>query len=178
MSGECNKCGEHTIDCTCTMPQVTYVKISRLKPYDRNPRHIAQQDFEKLKQDIQDDPDFFHDRPCLVNEANGELTVYAGNQRLRAAKSLGLKQVPCIIRKDLDEETMRRRVVKDNLHRGDWDYDILANEFDAIDLLSWGFSEEQLIGLKDAEQIEGSEEDEETKNSKKNKICPQCGHEF
>lgn len=143
------------------MPEITYVKISKLHPYDKNPRQISKEDFEKLKRDIQSDPDFFHDRPCLVNESNGKLTVYAGNQRLRAAKSIGMLEVPCIIRIEVDEKTMRSRIIKDNLHRGDWDYDILGNEWDAMDLLSWGFTEEQLTGLKEAEQIETNQEDEE-----------------
>ncbi len=60
-----------------------------------------------------------------------------------------------------------------NLHQGTFDYDILANQWEPLDLLQYGFSEEQLLGLcKEAEEVL-----EEANNEKKKKIttCPNCG---
>lgn len=155
------------------MSKIEYVATKELKPYEKNPRRISVEEFENLKVDLEEDKDFFHDRPLLVNRSGGVLTVYAGNQRLQAAKKLGWKEVPCIIRDDLDEETLRRRIIKDNKHRGEWDYDILANEFEVENLIKWGFSEKELLGLiEDGQEIITEEDDEESEDGLP---CPACG---
>jgi hypothetical protein len=74
-------------------------------------------------------------RPIVVNK---ELVVLGGNMRLRACKEAGLKEVPYIIADDLTEEKQREFVIKDNVSGGEWDWDILANEWDFDEIKEWG----------------------------------------
>lgn len=151
--------------------QTTHIPISKLTLYENNPRKIDKQQFEKLCANIQRDPDFFEDRPCLVNHLtdSGKMIVFAGNQRVRAAKKLGWKNVPCRVRENLSEETMNDRLILDNLHHGKNDDDMLANLFDPIKLLELGFEESYFNGW---------DEDEKPKAEKKKKCCPHCGEEI
>lgn len=142
------------------MQEIQHISIKQLKLLDKNPRKIDKMQFEKLCRSIETDPGFFNDRPCLVNRIGDQLIVYAGNQRLRAAKKLGWKTVPCII-EEITEEVQKRRVVQDNLHQGEFDYDLLSSLYEVGDLIELGFTEEQLsIGELGVETIEGGEEDE------------------
>lgn len=121
-----------------------YIPIKQLTLLENNPRRINNDQMEKLRTSLQEDPSFFDARPCLVNRVHKVLTVYAGNQRVRAAKKLGWKEVPCIIDDDLDEQLMKSRIIKDNKTYGEFDWDILANEWDMEMLLTAGFTEEEL----------------------------------
>lgn len=158
------------------MKEIQYIPISNLILLENNPRIITKDQFSKLCKSLETDPDFFDRRPCLVNREGEEFTVYAGNQRVRAAKKLGWKEVPCIIDVCLDEKVMQKRIVADNLHNGNWDFDILGNEFDIDILLLAGFTENMLDGAFDP--IENIEGEIPEKKSKKQKECPECGHCF
>jgi hypothetical protein len=68
------------------------------------------------------------------------MTIYAGNQRYRAAVDLGWKEIPCIVENDLSIEVMRKRSLLDNHTFGKWDMDVLANKWDIDELLSVGQS--------------------------------------
>lgn len=92
----------------------------------------------------------------LIVDANG--VVYCGNTRLKAAKKLGLKEVPCIVADDLTPEQIREYALLDNKtgELAEWDYDLLEQELKELDLsdfdLEWG------TGLDDIEP-EASEDD-------------------
>lgn len=150
------------------MPEITNLRISTLKHYERNPRKISKDQFEKLKNNMLNDPEFLSRRPILVSqEEDGTNIVYAGNQRLRAAKKLGWKELPCIVDICLSEEDIKRRVILDNLHNGEYDYDILAADYEPLTLLELGFTESQLNYWLDKEPDE--------KEEKPKKCCPHCG---
>src|SRR6185312_6189048 len=85
-------------------------------------------------------------RPCLVSKRDGILTVYAGNQRVRAAKKLKLKEIPCIVEEFLTDEMIKERTIKDNKTYGEFDFDILANNYDIEMLVGCGFAAEELLG--------------------------------
>jgi len=127
---------------------IEMLPVKSLKLLHRNPRKIAKDQFEKLCNSIKEDPNFFNARPCLVNHIveSNIMVVYAGNQRVLAAKKLGWEKVPCIVEKDLSEEIMKSRVIKDNKHYGTWDDDILFADFEVDLLTSAGFSNEELTG--------------------------------
>ena len=146
--------------------------IKNLTLLERNPRKITKEQMDKLCKSITDDPDFLKSRPILVNYTDGKHIVYAGNQRVRAAKLLKMKGIPCIVEKDLDPEIVRKRVVLDNKTFGEWDFDILANEFDVDMLIDCGFSAEDLIGP--IQDIESPDIDKENSEDKKVKKCPHC----
>jgi DNA modification methylase len=110
---------------------------------------------------LEDDPEFFGNRPCLVNVVDGVHNVYAGNQRVLAAKKLGWKLVPCIVEENVSADRIDRRIIKDNAHYGDWDYDLLANEWDDQLLLDAGFTDLD-FGKDITEITDTDEEDDES----------------
>jgi len=145
--------------------------IKNLTLLERNPRTISKEQMSKLCKSITEDADFLNCRPVLVNHVDGKYIVYAGNQRVRAAKFLKMKEIPCIIEKDLDDAVMKKRIVLDNKTYGEFDFDMLANEFDIEMLLDCGFDAEALTGS--IQEIESSDI-EEKKDDKKIKKCPHC----
>jgi len=148
--------------------------IKNLTLLERNPRKITKDQMDKLCKSITDDPDFLNSRPILVNHTDGKYIVYAGNQRVRAAKMLKMKGIPCIVDVNLDPEIMRKRVILDNQTFGEWDFDILANEFNIDVLIDCGFDANELIGPIDND----SKDDAKGKKAKEKTKCPECGCEF
>lgn len=157
------------------IPTIQLMPIKKLTLLENNPRTITADQMAKLCNSLEKDPEFFASRPCLVSEdENGTLTVYAGNQRVRAAKKLKWELVPCIIEKGLSLDVMQARIIKDNAHHGQWDWDELANSFDVDILLASGLTDAELhFDIPVVNDV-----DEEGEKKKKLKCCPQCGCEF
>lgn len=120
------------------------ISITKLHLLEKNPRRISKEQMDKLVESLENDPDFLLKRPVLVNLKDGKHQVYAGNQRVMAAKKLKWKTIPCIIDVDLDDSLMKSRIIKDNKTFGEFDFDILANEWDLENLTKWGFTENEL----------------------------------
>lgn len=118
--------------------QVEYRPIAELKELPGNPRTIKKDQFEKLKQSIKDNADYFEARPIILSDRTGELVILAGNQRYKAAKAIGLKEVPTILLPNLTEEREKEIIIRDNVENGDWDWDALFNEWDTDKLQEWG----------------------------------------
>ena len=118
--------------------QVEYRAIADLKELPGNPRTIKKDQFEKLKQSIKDNADYFEARPIILSDRTGELVILAGNQRYKAAKAIGLKEVPTILLANLTEEREKEIIIRDNVENGDWDWDALFNEWDTDKLQEWG----------------------------------------
>ncbi len=105
----------------------------------KNPRFLKDDKFMKLKKSIDQDPEMLELREVLAYDNGGELVVIGGNMRLRACKELGIKEVPCkILPKETPIEKLKAYTIKDNSSFGDWDFELLANEWDAMDLDDWG----------------------------------------
>ena len=111
------------------------VKISTIKSNPNNPRLIKSQKFEKLVNSIKQFPEMLKLRPIVVNN---DMVVLGGNMRLKACKEAGLKEVPIIKASELTAEQEKEFIVKDNVGFGEWDWDILANEWDTDLLEEWG----------------------------------------
>ncbi len=142
------------------MIEIHEIPIKDLILLDRNPRKISKDQMAKLKASIQDDPKFLFCRPVLVNQAmhDSPYQVYAGNQRVRAAKALKHKTIPCIIDCGLSETMMRERIVKDNVHHGAFDFDMLTCDYEIEELISYGFEMHELhLNLGDDEKEESTE---------------------
>ena len=118
--------------------QVVYRPIADLKELPGNPRTIKKDQFEKLKTSIKDNADYFEARPLILSNRTGELVILAGNQRYKASKALGLKEVPTVLLENLTEEREREIIIRDNVENGEWNIDMLANEWNPDDLISWG----------------------------------------
>lgn len=111
------------------------VKISEVKANPNNPRLIKDDKFKKLVKSIQEFPQMLELRPIVVND---DMIVLGGNMRLKACKEAGLKEVSIIKASDLTDEQQREFIIKDNVGFGEWDWDQLANEWDADKLDDWG----------------------------------------
>ena len=110
-------------------------KISAIKRNPNNPRILKDDKFAKLTQSIKDFPQMLDIRPIVVND---DMIVLGGNMRLKACKEAGLSEVPVIKVDDLTEEQQREFIIKDNVGFGEWDWDLLANEWDTELLDDWG----------------------------------------
>ena len=114
-------------------------KLKDLKPYDKNPRRITKDQFAKLKESIKQDG--FHQRLLVTNDGR----VIGGHQRIKALQELGYKEIQALVPdRELTDEEYDRLNIRDNLQAGEWDFEALANHFDAEQLLEWGFPEELL----------------------------------
>ena len=111
------------------------VKISKVKPNETNPRFIKDNKFKKLVKSIKEFPEMLKLRPIVVNK---DMVVLGGNMRLKACKEAGLKDVWILKADNLTEEQQKEFIVKDNVGFGEWDWDILANDWDVELLEDWG----------------------------------------
>jgi 16S rRNA G966 N2-methylase RsmD len=111
------------------------LNIKEIKLNDHNPRDITPEMFEKLKKSIQEFPQMLETRPLVIDENN---VVLGGNMRLRVLQDLGFEDVPVKQVTGWTEEQKKEFIVKDNLSYGMWDWEMLANEWDAEQLEDWG----------------------------------------
>ena len=111
------------------------VKISEIKSNPNNPRIIKDDKFAKLVRSIKEFPKMLEIRPIVVNS---DMVVLGGNMRLRACKEAGINDVFIISAEDLTEEEQKEFIIKDNIGFGEWDWDMLANEWDQEVLEDWG----------------------------------------
>jgi len=110
------------------------VPIGTIKNNPNNPRVIKDDKFKKLVQSIKDLPEMAEVRPIVVNT---DMIVLGGNMRLKAMREAGWKDVPIHI-VDWDEDKQRQFIIKDNVSGGEWDWEMLANEWDTEELQEWG----------------------------------------
>ncbi len=111
------------------------VKISDIKTNPNNPRLIKDDKFHKLVKSIKEFPKMLEIRPIVVNS---DMIVLGGNMRLKACKEAGLKEIPIIFADDLTEEQQKEFIIKDNVGFGEWDWDMIANEWESELLEEWG----------------------------------------
>eukprot|EP01052_Picozoa_sp_SAG31_P043051 SAG31_NODE_7048_length_1804_cov_2.392538_2_plen_197_part_00 len=111
------------------------VKISKVVPNENNPRFIKDYKFKKLVKSIKEFPEMLKLRPIVVNK---DMVVLGGNMRLKACKEAGLKEVYILKADELTEQQQREFIVKDNVGFGEWDWDILGNEWNSVQLEDWG----------------------------------------
>jgi DNA modification methylase len=126
--------------------------IQEIKSNPNNPRIIKDHKFKQLVKSIQDFPQMLELRPIVIDENN---MVLGGNMRLKACLEAGLTDVPVIHANNLSEEKKKEFIVKDNVGYGEWDWDDLANNWDALELTEWGLD----IPNFDAEVLEAQEDD-------------------
>lgn len=111
------------------------IDIGLIKANPDNPRLIKDEKFAKLVKSIKEFPEMLEIRPIVVND---EMVVLGGNMRLKACKEAGLKEVPIIKASSLTPEQQKEFIIKDNVGFGEWDWDVIANEWDAEQIADWG----------------------------------------
>lgn len=127
------------------------VPITQVVPNTSNPRIIKDDKFKKLVKSIQEFPQMLELRPIVVD---ADMVVLGGNMRLKACKAAGLTEVPIVIADQLTPEQQAEFIIKDNVGFGEWDWDLLANEWDAALITDWGLD----IGGFDLKAEEFNEE--------------------
>lgn len=113
--------------------KIEQIKASKLKPATYNPRQISTKQYKDLKNSI---TKFGLVDPIIVNK-NGYVVI-GGHQRLKVLNEMQTDTIPCVVL-NLSKEKERELNVRLNKNTGDFDIDILANEFDIDELVDWGF---------------------------------------
>lgn len=132
------------------------VKISAIKANNKNPRVIKDEKFKKLVQSIKEFPQMLDKRPLVCfTDVDGNYVVLGGNMRLKAAIEVGLKELPILLADDWTQEQKDEFLIKDNVGFGEWDWDQLANDWDAVLLDQWGLD----IPDFKVEELEAGEDD-------------------
>lgn len=111
------------------------VNINEVKENDLNPRYINESKFNQLVKSLKSFPKMLEKRPIVVDE---NMVILGGNMRLRACKEAGMKTVWIDKTEGWTEEEKQEFIIKDNVNFGDWDWDILANDWDNQLLNDWG----------------------------------------
>ncbi len=147
------------------------VKLSEVKLNPNNPRLIKDDKFKKLCQSLKDFPEMLELRPIVVNK---DMIILGGNMRYKAAKEIGLKEIPVTIA-DLTEDQQREFLIKDNTSGGEWDWEVLANEWDAEQLEEWGLDIHNFA----PDQVLEAEEDKDLSDDLKEtfEVIITCGNE-
>jgi hypothetical protein len=122
------------------------MKLKDIKPNPRNPRKIGATELDRLVKSIERDPEFMALRPIVVDD---DMVVLGGNQRLKAIKKLGMKEIPeswVVKASNLTEEQRKRFVVLDNVSAGAWDVEMLELEFKELDFKEMNLDLDTLKG--------------------------------
>ncbi len=140
------------------------VPITSIRENPSNPRKLDRAKFEKLVQSIRDFPEMLDKRPIIV--ADG--IILGGNMRHKAAIQAGMNDIPIIDASDWTEEQRQQFIIKDNVSFGEWDWDLLANEWDANQLEDWGLDVwtpelEPTEGITDPDDVPEVPEEPKTK---------------
>lgn len=151
------------------------VKLSDLRPYERNPRTISRTQFNRLKGAISKVG--FH-TPLLVTH---DLKLIAGHQRIKALKELGVKEV--VVRfpdRPLTDQEFQQVLIQSNISMGEFDMDILASDFDIGELIEWGIDDKEfdLLGAEDKKKKDNGTDAIEEHEASKPHTCPACGNVF
>lgn len=134
-------------------PNIQMIKINQLRLNDQNPRFIRDHKFEKLVKSIQSFGKMLEIRPIVVDE---NMMILGGNMRFRACKTAGLDEIPVMIVSGLTDAEKNEFIVKDNVGFGEWDFEMLGNQFEPDQLLDWGmdvpisFNDDDLFDIENA----------------------------
>lgn len=129
------------------------VKINSIQSNLKNPRIIKDNKFKKLVKSIKEFPEMLELRPIVVDENN---LILGGNMRHKACIEAGLKEVHIKVAKGLTVEQKQEFIIKDNVGFGEWEWDILGNEWNSVKLSEWGldvWQNEDDAEIEDIEQI-------------------------
>jgi hypothetical protein len=111
------------------------ISINKIKANRGNPRLIKDDKFRKLVKSIESFPEMLKLRPIVVDE---DMLILGGNMRYRACKQAGLKEVWIEIAEGLSEEKKKEFIIKDNVGFGEWEWEMIANEWETTQLKEWG----------------------------------------
>jgi hypothetical protein len=148
--------------------QLKNVRIADIKEFSKNPRWLT----EKAKKNIKKSIDEFGLIEKLV--LNTDMILIGGHQRLHILSEQGETHVDCWMPdRKLTEREHSKLCIMLNKAQGEFDFDMLANEFELDDLKEWGFCDKELgIEIDDDPIVDPINESENIKT------CPHCGKEI
>ena len=126
------------------MSQINFLvlKIQDIILLEENPRQISDVDLQKLANDIKSDPTYLLQRPPLINFTKGKYYCYAGTQRIKASILNGQSEIKCFVENDVLKKVQDKRMLVDNLHRGQWDeIKLLDLGFELNEMKDFGFND-------------------------------------
>jgi ParB-like chromosome segregation protein Spo0J len=141
--------------------------IKDLIPHPKNPRTLTKEQFKQIKASI--------DQFGLIEKIiiNSDGTIIGGHQRVEVLKKDKVKEVDCWVPyEQLDDKQVEELMIRLNRNHGEFDFEMLANEFEVPDLLDWGFSIQEME-LLNIEEIESTEP-----KAKADKLCPHCNNKL
>ena len=138
------------------------VDIKKVLPNESNPRTITEDKFQALVRSIKEFPKMLNMRPIVVGD---DMVILGGNMRYRACVEAGLKKVPIIVADDLTDEQKKEFIIKDNVGFGQWDWDILNNEWDIQQLEEWGLENFMFDSMDDLDEQDLTDEKEQDSKS-------------
>ena len=151
------------------------VKGNQLKNNPNNPRYIKDNKFKLLVDSLKEFPEMLDKRPLVCyKDENDKYIILGGNMRLKALKEANIKEIPILLANEWTEDQRNQFIIKDNLSFGEWDWDVLANEWNAEDLSNWGL--DVWVG-EDINLDDFFEEDTTEKEEEKNKIVLEYNEE-
>jgi ParB-like chromosome segregation protein Spo0J len=143
-------------------------KIKDLTPHGKNPRQLSKDQERQITMSLEKFG--LADKPIV----NVDGKIIGGHMRLKVLQKQKVQDVECWVPDHaLSDNDVDELCVRLNKNTGDWDWDILANQWEITDLINWGFTEEELAGFADIEEIEPKEE-----KPKVPKLCPHCNMEI
>lgn len=146
------------------------INIQEVIPNENNPRFIKDYKFKKLVKSIKSFPEMLKLRPIVVNK---DMVVLGGNMRLKACKEAGLKEVYVLVADELTREQEREFIIKDNVGFGEWDWDVLANEWNGQQVDNWGLT---VVPFEDSlEEVLEKQIEKQDKQNEKLNTCEVCG---
>ena len=116
-----------------------YMDINDLRINDTNPRNIESSKFAKLVKSVKNFPAMLEIRPIVIDQDN---VILGGNMRYKACVKAGLEKVPILKVENLTDDQKQEFIIKDNVGFGEWDWEILEEEWDADLLQEWGLDVE------------------------------------
>lgn len=147
------------------------IKLSTIKLNPNNPRICKDDKFKKLVTSLSTFPEMMAKRPMVcVTDTDGKIYPLGGNMRLKALEHLKFKEIPgewVTMADEWTEEQRREFLIKDNIGYGEWDFEMLANEWNEEELINWGID---LPLFDDIEEKESKSEDYE----KKYEVVAEC----
>ncbi len=134
------------------------MKIELIKPNKDNPRVIRGNKFDKLVNSIKEFPEMLKLRPIVIDEDN---IILGGNMRYKACVEAGLKDIPVKVAKGLTEAQKKEFIIKDNVGFGEWDWDLLANDWNEKQIEEWGLDvwQQEEIEEPQFDELNGEEKD-------------------
>lgn len=145
--------------------------IRKLIINDANPRRIKEKQFEALKKSLAEFPEMKQLREIVIDE---NFVILGGHQRIYALKELGYTDVQVKQVFNFTEKQKREFIIRDNTTSGEWDTDVIANQWDIEELESWGVPS---FNFGDIDP-EGKDPAAKDSNRDHETECPGCGLVF